>query len=97
MSNHTPGPWIARMNCDVMAGERLVADCMSGWPRENRANAHLICTAPDLYHELEDSVRLMCNNCNTCELDTNGKPMFESQVCETYTRKVAVLNKARGE
>ena len=51
----------------------------------------------ELHHELADSVRLMCNNCNQCELDVNGKPMFASQVCEAYTRKVAVLNKARGE
>ena len=51
----------------------------------------------ELHHELEDSVRLMCNNCNQCELGANGKPMFASQVCETYMRKVAVLNKARGE
>lgn len=51
----------------------------------------------ELHHELADSVRLMCNNCNQCELDANGKPMFKAQVCETYARKVAVLNKARGE
>lgn len=82
-SKFAPGPW--------------VDDNLSDWMVKHRAKARLMREAPDLYHELEDSVRLMCNNCNTCELDTNGKPMFESQVCETYTRKVAVLNKARGE
>ena len=44
----TPGPWIARMNCDVMAGDRLVADCMTGWLKEGRANARLIAAAPDM-------------------------------------------------
>ena len=51
----------------------------------------------ELYHELADSVRLMCNNCNRCELDTSGKPMFKSQACEAYTRKMAVLNRAGGD
>ena len=49
---HTPGPWIARMNCDVIAGERRVADCMTGWLRESRANARLIAAAPELYEAL---------------------------------------------
>ena len=44
----TPGPWKARMNCDVMAGERLVADCMSGWLRDDRANARLVAAAPEM-------------------------------------------------
>ena len=45
---YTPGPWIARMNCDVIAGERRVADCMTGWLKEGRANAKLIAAAPDM-------------------------------------------------
>ena len=60
MGNHTPGPWIARMNCDVMAGERLVADCMTGWLREDRANARLIAAAPemlDMLIELQESAQ----------------------------------------
>lgn len=61
------------------------------------ANAHLIAAAPEMYHELAHSVRLMCNNCNRCELGLHGEPLFQSEVCETYTRKVAVLRKARGE
>ena len=49
MANHTPGPWIARrVDCDVMAGERLVADCMTGRLREDRANARLIAAAPEM-------------------------------------------------
>ena len=54
MGNHTPGPWIARMNCDVMAGERLVADCMTGWLRDDRANARLIAAAPEMLEVLID-------------------------------------------
>jgi hypothetical protein len=42
------------MNCDVMAGERLVAVCMTGWLREDRANAHLIAAAPELLAVLEE-------------------------------------------
>lgn len=102
----TPGPWfVVPQGCFVAdrkvefdgdgarVGEapNMCIECAS------EANAHLIAAAPEMYHELEDSVRLMCNNCNQCELDTSGKPMFKSQVCEDYTRKVAVLNKARGE
>ena len=75
----------------------LMADNFSEWLVKHRAKARLMREAQNLYHELADSVRLMCNNCNQCELDTDGKPMFASQVCETYTRKVSVLNKARGE
>ena len=47
MANHTPGPWIARMNCDVISGERLVANCMTGWLKEDRANARLIAAVPE--------------------------------------------------
>ena len=60
MSNHTPGPWIARMNCDVIAGERLVANCMTGWLKEGRANARLIAAAPemlDMLIELQESAQ----------------------------------------
>jgi hypothetical protein len=74
-----------------------MADNLSEWLVKHRSKASIMREAQNLYHELEDSVRLMCNNCNQCELDANGKPMFKAQVCETYARKVAVLNKARGE
>ena len=60
MANHTPGPWKARMNCDVIAGERLVADCMTGWLREDRANARLIAAAPEMLGmliELQESAQ----------------------------------------
>ena len=60
MANHTPGPWKARMNCDVMSGERLVADCMTGWLREDRANARLVAAAPemlDMLIELQESAQ----------------------------------------
>ena len=53
MANHTTGPWEARKNCDVMSGDRLVADCMTGWLREDRANAHLIAAAPEMLEALE--------------------------------------------
>ena len=36
------------MNCDVMSGDRLVADCMTGWLREDRANARLVAAAPEM-------------------------------------------------
>ena len=52
MANHTPGLWIARRNCDVMAGERLVADCMTGWLKEDRANARLVAAAPEMLEVL---------------------------------------------
>jgi|GEM_PF-5785038 len=93
----TPGPWRSLPDCDIPAGERRMADDMFDWLEKNRAKARLIRAAPDLHRELAHSVRLMCNNCNRCELDANGKPMFEAQACATYTRKVAVLKKARGE
>ena len=60
MANHTPGPWIARMNCDVIAGERLVADCMTGWLKEDRANARLVAAAPEMLEvliELQESAQ----------------------------------------
>ena len=60
MGNHTPGPWIARMNCDVMAGERLVADCMTGRLKDDRANARLIAAAPEMLEvliELQESAQ----------------------------------------
>ena len=60
MSMYTPGPWIARMNCDVIAGERLVANCMTGWLREDKANARLIAAAPEMLEvltELSDSAQ----------------------------------------
>ena len=84
------------MNSKFTQGPRM-EDNLSDWVVKHRAKARLMREAPNLYHELEDSVRLMCNNCNQCELDTSGKPMFKSQVCEAYARKVAVLRKARGE
>ena len=84
------------MNSKFTQGPRM-GDNLSYWVVKHRAKARLMREAPNLYKELEDSVRLMCNNCNNCELDANGKPMFASQACEPYTRKVAVLNKARGE
>ena len=84
------------MNSRFAPGPRM-DDNFSEWLVKHRAKARLMREAQSLYHELEDSVRLMCNNCNQCELDADGKPMFASQACETYTRKVAVLRKARGE
>ena len=60
MGMYTPGPWIARMNCDVIAGERLVADCMTGWLKEDRANARLIAAAPEMLEvliELQESAQ----------------------------------------
>ena len=75
----------------------LMADNLSEWLVKHRSKASIMREAQNLYHELEDSVRLMCNNCHRCELDTKDKPMFASQACEAYTRKVAVLRKARGE
>ena len=81
MANHTPGPWKARMNCDVMAGERLVADCMTGWLREDRANARLVAAAPemlDMLIELQE-----CSNWNT--------------LVDIAERLDAVISKAKGE
>jgi len=48
------------MNCDVMAGERLVAVCMTGWLREDRANAHLIAAAPEMLEALETIMDPVC-------------------------------------
>lgn len=79
----TPGPWKARMNCDVMAGERMVADCMSGWLEENKANARLIAAAPDMYEAAEAA--LEC-------LESNG---FGKAYVEDLLR--TALRKARGE
>lgn len=108
----TPGPWVISDELRTSINTAPTEDgtykhiAMVNWCKyreysivgeEHDANAHLICTAPDLYHELEDSVHLMCNNCNRCELGLHGEPLFQSEVCETYTRKVAVLRKARGE
>lgn len=84
------------MNSKFTQGPRM-EDNLSDWVVKHRAKARLMREAPNLYKELEDSVRLMCDNCNQCELDTDDKPLFASQVCESYTRKVAVLRKARGE
>ena len=55
----TRGPWKAWMNCDVMAGERLVAVCMTGWLREDRANAHHIAAAPEMLEALEAMVEMV--------------------------------------
>ena len=85
MANHTPGPWIARMNCDVMAGERLVADCMTGWLKEDRANARLIAAAPemlDILIELQESAQYWSEY---------GAPF------DIVSRLNAVISKAKGE
>lgn len=60
----TRGPWKARMNCDVMAGERLVAVCMTGWLREDRANAHLIAAAPEMYEVIEEIAEMKIADCD---------------------------------
>ena len=73
------------MNCDVMAGERLVADCMTGWPREDRGNARLIAAAPemlDMLIELQESAQYWSEY---------GAPF------DIVNRLNAVISKAKGE
>lgn len=84
----TRGPWKARMNCDVMAGERLVAVCMTGWLREDRANAHLIAAAPEMYEALEHIYGrlLMSERDGDAHITEEDGAMVE-----------AALRKARGE
>ena len=85
MANHTPGPWIARMNCDVMAGERLVADCMTGRLRDDRANARLIAAAPEMLNmliELQESAQYWSEY---------GAPF------DIVNRLNAIISKAKGE
>ena len=85
MANHTPGPWIARMNCDVIAGERLVANCMTGWLREDRANARLIAAAPEMLDML-------------IELQESAQYWTEYDVPLGIVDKLnAVISKAKGE
>ena len=86
MGNHTPGPWIAwRVDCDVTAGERLVADCMTGRLREDKANALLIAAAPemlDVLIELQESAQYW---------SVYGAPF------DIVSRLNAVISKAKGE
>ena len=85
MANHTPGPWIARMNCDVMSGDRLVADCMTGWLREDRANARMVAAAPEMLEvliELQESAQYWSEY---------GAPF------DIVNRLNAVISKAKGE
>ena len=85
MANHTPGPWIARMNCDVIAGERLVANCMTGWLKEDRANARLIAAAPEMLDVL-------------VELQESAQYWSEYDVpIGIVDRLNAVISKAKGE
>ncbi len=85
MANHTPGPWEARKNCDVMSGDRLVADCMTGWLREDRANACLIAAAPEMLDML-------------IELQQCAQYWSEYDVpLGIVDRLNAVINKAKGE
>ena len=73
------------MNCDVMAGERLVADCMTGWLREDRANARLIAAAPDMLDML-------------IELQESAQYWSEYDVPLGIVDKLnAVISKAKGE
>ena len=82
---HTPGPWKARMNCDVMSGERLVADCMTRWLREDRANARLIAAAPEMLEVL-------------IELQESAQYWSEYDVpIGIVDRLNAVVSKAKGE
>ena len=85
MGNHTPGPWIARMNCDVMAGERLVADCMTGRLKDDRANARLVAAAPEMLNML-------------IELSESAQYWSEYDVpLGIVDRLNAVISKAKGE
>lgn len=98
----TPGPWGGKAIAAALRAARKhdgswIDELGDGENMPDEDDASLIAAAPEMYEALEDSVRLMCNNCNACELDANGKPMFASLACETYTRKVAVLNRARGD
>ena len=59
-TKHTPGPWTADNSiARVYSGARFVADAMSGQPKlgaqldEDRANARLIASAPDLLEACE--------------------------------------------
>lgn len=85
MANHTPGPWIARMNCDVISGDRLVADCMTGWLKEDRANARLIAAAPEMLNML-------------IEISESAQYWSEYDVpIGIIDRLNAVINKAKGD
>ena len=85
MGNHTPGPWIARMNCDVIAGERLVANCMTGRLREDKANARLIAAAPEMLNML-------------IELQESAQYWSEYDVpIGIVDRLNAIISKAKGE
>ena len=63
-AKHTPGPWIATKNADVVAGNTngLIADAFDGLPHYETdkhiavANARLIAAAPDLLEALKSAM-----------------------------------------
>lgn len=95
-SKFTPGPWdrIAHREKDSMVGANtLLAVVYSTAYRDTenqKANAHLVSAAPDLYQFVQDTAN--STNC-ICKLASLGGIDIEC----THCRAMALLAKARGE
>lgn len=91
MTQFTKGPWVVYRDLptDVVvstSGECSLAtlDCGCGSRKTQRANAHLIAAAPDLYEALNELASILDGDIRT-------------YVQEALERANAVLAKARGE
>jgi hypothetical protein len=89
-TKHTPGPWYAR-DCELIGQSTIIATLHwhSGRDRENKADASLIETAPDLLAALE--ALLACPEIADC--DPRDKDP-ETQIAERAAR--AAIAKAKG-
>ena len=64
-TKHTPGPWtVDRIECDCGrgSGHRIVTESDDLGSSENRANARLIASAPELLEALEHVVEMAPNH-----------------------------------
>lgn len=102
----TPGPWRLdpEANDEAVIGSRgfLVADCCifsarKGAPTdaENRANARLIASAPDLAEALEQALWHLGSDADRLQLAIPAGRRTSSLGCVEAIR--AALSKARGE
>ncbi len=89
MSAHTPGPWVFHDcigGCSVQAGWREVLAYLHSPDAENKANARLIATAPELLAALTEMLAM-------CDRQTNFHDDGDGHMLD---RAIAAIAKSTG-
>ena len=107
MMAHTPGPWQAKDDDEVWAGEVHIADCMlyayddyflihDGMPGTNEDNATAIAALPDLLAACEGLMEWLADSWqfDECDCDVTGSPCMYCRVMETIEQGRAAIAKA---